>query len=84
MNKWNECFSLRIERLFDKLQMEMGEKHYVWKGWAEFKEVEIDFEEFQTAYLVEVRENFANQEDKAGKSIKSYFGEDPNASIEDL
>lgn len=62
----------------------MGEKHYVWKGWAEFKLVEIDFEEFQTAYLVEVRENFAKLEDKEGQSIKSYFGEDPNSSIEDL
>lgn len=38
----------RIERLFEKLQLEMGENHFVWRFWAEFKEVEIDFEEMQT------------------------------------
>lgn len=33
----------RIEKMFNLLNLEMGEKFYVWKSWADFKEVEIDF-----------------------------------------
>jgi len=33
----------RIEKMFNLLNLEMGEKFFVWKSWADFKEVEIDF-----------------------------------------
>ncbi|KAL4464810.1 hypothetical protein ABPG74_011371 [Tetrahymena malaccensis] len=77
----------RIERLFNFLQKEIGEKHYVWKYWAEFKEIEIDFEELQTLYLIEMRKIRKAEKEQGivnSKHSNSYFGEDPEWEEKEL
>lgn len=61
------------------MQQEIGEKYYVWQYWAEFKEIEIDFEELQTLFLIEMRKIRKTEQSKGIVSDKhnlTYFGED--------